>query len=506
MTTGAPNILLVMSDQHRADMMGCAGDASALTPSLDGLAAEGVRFSRVSCQGPLCMPARASFMTERYVRDHGVYTNSSEIAPDSPTYAWALREAGYHTALLGKAHLYLDEQLTVSHMDDMAGRLEALGFAEVFETGDKFVGKIPTRYTDYLAGRGLLDAYKKHIADRSYQGENEDGQNATKCVPMWDSTPTPIPLESYVDAWHGQRAVEWIERYERAEPFFLFVGFPGPHDPWDAPAEAVQRYRGVDISMPSSTRRPTIEGTGRYGALLNSFLWVSDSETMTDDAIRGMRRSYAADISVIDQAVGDMVEALERRGMLDNTWIIYTSDHGEMGGNHRMMSKCVLYEPAVRVPLIIRPPGGCSQAVVDSLVEHLDVPATVREIAGAPDVAHLGGALAPGERPRPGHPSVPLLGGQRELGLRRLRDRALQAGRRRGRRGAVPALRPGRGCHRGPRSPARSGGSTRGRGDHGDPRPPVLPARLRLVPSRASSPAGTTERQARASPARAGQP
>ena len=253
MATGAPNILLVMSDQHRADMMGCAGDASALTPSLDALAAEGVRYSRVSCQGPLCMPARASFMTERYVRDHGVYTNSSEIAPDSPTYAWALREAGYHTALLGKAHLYLDEQLTVPHMDDMAGRLEALGFAEVFETGDKFVGKIPTRYTDYLAGRGLLDAYKKHIADRSYQGENEDGQNATKCVPdvgFHTHAHPPGVLRRRLARPAGR---EWIERYDRPEPFFLFVGFPGPHDPWDAPAEAVQRYRGVDISMPSST-------------------------------------------------------------------------------------------------------------------------------------------------------------------------------------------------------------------------------------------------------------
>jgi arylsulfatase len=390
-TTGAPNILLVMSDQHRADMMGCAGDASALTPSLDSLASQGVRFSRVSCQGPLCMPSRASFMTERYVRDHGVYTNSSEIPPESPTYARALREAGYHTSLLGKAHLYLDERLTVSHMDDMAGRLEALGFAEVFETGDKFVGKIPTRYTDYLAGRGQLDAYKQHIADRSYQGENEDGQNATKCVPMWDSTPNPIPLESYVDAWHGQQAVQWIERYDRAEPFFLFVGFPGPHDPWDAPAEAVQRYRDVDIAMPSSTRRPAIEGTGRYGALMNAFLWLSDSQTMTDDAIRGMRRSYAADISVIDQAIGDMVDALGRKGLLENTWIIYTSDHGEMAGNHGLMSKCVLYEPAVRVPLIVRPAGGCSPAVVESLVEHLDVPATVREIAGAPEVPHSEG-------------------------------------------------------------------------------------------------------------------
>ncbi len=385
-TTAPPNILLVMSDQHRADMMGCAGDAGTVTPSLDALAADGVRFSRVSCQGPLCMPARASFMSERYVRDHGVYTNWGEIAPDSPTYVRALRETGYHTSLLGKAHLYLDEDLSVSHIDDMAGRLEALGFAEVFETGDKFIGKIPTRYTDFLTARGLLDAYKKHVADRSYQGENEDGQNATKCVPMWDSTPMPLPLDAYVDAWHGQQAVDWILRYDRPQPFFLFVGFPGPHDPWDAPAEAVRRFDGVDISMPSSTHRPRIEGTGRYGALLNSFLWVSDSETMTDDAILGMRRSYAADISVIDDAVGRMVGALRTKGLLENTWVVYTSDHGEMAGNHGLMSKCVLYEPAVRVPLIVRPPGGCEPRVVDALVEHLDVPATIRAIAGAPDV------------------------------------------------------------------------------------------------------------------------
>src|ERR1700733_5724062 len=120
MTTGAPNILLIMADQHRADVMGCAGDASAITPALDGLGAEGVRFSRVSCQGPLCMPARASFMTERYVRDHGVYTNWAEIAADSPTYVAALRESGCHTALIGKAHLYRDEVHTASHIDDLA--------------------------------------------------------------------------------------------------------------------------------------------------------------------------------------------------------------------------------------------------------------------------------------------------------------------------------------------------------------------------------------------------
>jgi choline-sulfatase len=384
--SSAPNIVLVMSDQHRADMMGCAGDPGVLTPALDRLAADGVRFSRVSCQGPLCMPARASFMTERYVRDHGVYTNWAEIALDTPTYVWALRAAGYHTTLLGKAHLYRDEIVEAKHIDDLAGRLMSLGFAEVLETGDKFTGETPNRYTDYLRQLGMLDVYQRHIADRSYQGDNERGQNATKRLPMWDSTPMPVPLDAYIDSWHGVQAVHWIEQYDRPEPFFLFVGFPGPHDPWDAPQGAVDRYRDVEVSMPRSTRRPTVDGTGRYGALLNGFLWLSDTETMTDDAIRGMRRAYSADISVIDDAVGHIVTALEDKGLLDTTWVIYTSDHGEMGGNHGLMSKCVLYQPAVRVPLIVRPPEGCPPQVVDALIDHVDVPATVREIAGAPEL------------------------------------------------------------------------------------------------------------------------
>src|SRR5205823_10252442 len=118
----------------------------------------------------------------------------------------------------------------------------------------------------------------------------------------------------------------------------------------------------------------------------NSFLWLSDSETMTDDAIRGMRRSYSADVTVIDDAVGEIVAALDRTGRLGETWVFYTSDHGEMGGDHGLMSKCVLYAPAVRVPLIIRPPQGGAGRVVDALVEHIDVPATIRDIAAAPAV------------------------------------------------------------------------------------------------------------------------
>ena len=386
MTPGLPNVVVIMADQHRADLLGCAGDRGVITPALDQLASEGVRFTRVNCQGPLCMPARASFVTERYVRDHGVYTNWAEVASESPTYVKALRESGYHSAMIGKAHLYRDETHTAAHVDDLAGRLQALGFDEVLESGDKFSTGMPNRYTDALRDRGLLDVYRTHIADRSYQGDNETGANATKRIPMWDSTPLPLPLDAYIDAWQGEQAVRWIDAYDRDRPFFAFVGFPGPHDPWDAPADAVRRYDGVEVSRPTSTRRPELDGTGAYGRLLKAFLDLSDTSTMTDAAIAGMRRAYCADISVIDHAVGRIVERLAQRGLLENTWVIYTSDHGEMGGNHGLMSKCVLYEPAVRVPLIIRPPGGCTPRTITAQVEHLDVPATIREIAGAPPV------------------------------------------------------------------------------------------------------------------------
>jgi choline-sulfatase len=110
---------------------------------------------------------------------------------------------------------------------------------------------------------------------------------------------------------------------------------------------------------------------------------------MTDDGIVGMRRAYAANVSVIDHEVGRILDALDDRGVLDDTWVIYTSDHGEMAGDHGLMSKCVLYDGAVRVPLLVRPPGGAGAragTVVDDLVEHVDVPATIRAAVGAGEV------------------------------------------------------------------------------------------------------------------------
>jgi choline-sulfatase len=131
---------------------------------------------------------------------------------------------------------------------------------------------------------------------------------------------------------------------------------------------------------------------------------------MSDDAIRAMRRAYAANVSVIDDAVARIIAALDAKGELDNTWIVYTSDHGEMGGDHGLMSKCVLYRQAVRVPLVVRPPGGCAPTVVDDIVEHVDVPTTLRAVAGAPDLPESAGrsllGYLNGTRPAPRELSI----------------------------------------------------------------------------------------------------
>src|SRR4029078_7376096 len=132
-------------------------------PNLDRLAEEGVRFSRVSCQGPLCMPARASFLTERYVRDHGVYTNLAEAAIGMPTYLHALQGAGYYTVALGKQHLTRDEELDVAHQEDLGPRVRGRGFDEVQESGAKFSPTDHTRGIDYLRSRDPGDAYRKHV-------------------------------------------------------------------------------------------------------------------------------------------------------------------------------------------------------------------------------------------------------------------------------------------------------------------------------------------------------
>src|SRR5580693_9361748 len=279
-----PNIVLVMSDQHRADMMGCAGDPVVKTPNMDRLAAEGINFTRAYCQGPLCMPARASLLTERYVRDHGVFENGSRVPDAMPTFVQGLRATGYHTCEIGKMHLYPHRWPQHRNISAMREVLVAYGFDEPIETVGKLASRpFDTVYSDYLREKGLLEQYRAFIGRSGHAG-------SINGVPAWKSEPCPLPLEDYADMWHGARAAQWIDGYSRSQPFFLWIGFPGPHDPWDAPLEALEPYRQAEIPLPRSLHRPVVPPAGPLKIFLEKFLQDSDSATMTDAAIIEMRR------------------------------------------------------------------------------------------------------------------------------------------------------------------------------------------------------------------------
>ncbi len=395
-----PNVLLLMSDQHRFDTMGCAGHPVVATPNLDRLAAEGMRFSRAYCQGPLCIPARASFLSERYVRDHGVSDFRYEIPVETPTFLHAVRAAGYHTACVGKMHFHRPEY--GGRTSDRLAEMRAHGFDDVIEVMGKTEAiHVRSEYSDFLEQRGLYDRFREWMASNDYYDQIIDGRTIPRS-PIWEPGSTPLPTDAFADLWIADRVVRWIEDYDRDEPFCCWAGFVGPHDPWEAPAEYVDHYRDADVPL-DTTARPPLPEDEQFRVFVDYFLneW-SQTDGMTDEVIRELRRYYYGGVSVIDDAVGRILTALEHCGLLDETLVVYTSDHGEMLGTHGFLTKMVFYEPSVRVPLVIRPPGGCAPQVVEGMVEHVDVPATIRAAAEAPDVPGSEGHSLLGHRSRPG--------------------------------------------------------------------------------------------------------
>lgn len=382
MSTGKPNIIWIVTDQHRADVLGVSTNPTVKTPHLDGLANTGVLFENMYCQGPVCVPARVSLMTERYVRDHGAFDNDYP-APNalSPTVVNTIRDAGYYTAAIGKLHLFPHTSDVVNARD----RMYNVGFDETHEEVGKIAsGFVHTEYTEYLSHHGLLSTYRRFVSDRSpllraaraRDGSTRPGQ------PTWAVDSCPLPAEHYIDTYVGRRAAEWIRSRTCDDPFFLWVGFPGPHDPWDAPERYVRRYSTDTIPL-DSTHRPAVPADGPLNVLLNTFLEYSSSSTLTDERIREVRRRYYANVTLIDEMIGEIIAAVDERGLRDNTWVIYTSDHGEMLGTHGFLSKMVFYDQSVRVPLIIRPPEHGHGTRVNGLLEHIDLSATIRTIAGA---------------------------------------------------------------------------------------------------------------------------
>ena len=378
MTKKKPNIVFIFTDQQRADTMGYADDPVAITPHTDRLASEGVVFRRCCTNSPVCMPARASLITGKQVHQHGVWGFANPDLRHGPSHVRNVRDAGYRTAVVGKTHLWPHGK---GHTRDHVDGLREWGYVDSVEaTGPVETASTGSCYTDHLQEKGLLDTHLEYLR------AHLTGKHLHVAMP-WELPPTNLPTEDHLDMFIAIQAEKWLDAYDHESPFYLQVCFGGPHDPWDSPAEYRRLYDADAMSL-SITDAPTGPVSPQVEMLLNGAPQKLDH--MSEAENRVMKSYYYAKVTLIDDCVGRVVAALENRGWMDDTWIVFSSDHGEMLGDHGLMAKKVFYDGAVNVPCIFRPPGGWAGWKSawagwksNALTDHLDIAATLLDVAGA---------------------------------------------------------------------------------------------------------------------------
>ncbi len=379
MSATQPNLLFVYADQHRADVLGCAGNEVVATPNLDRLAADGVRFESAWTESPICQPARASLLTGRYPSNHGVLGNfAGDCRPEWDTFPRRLQEAGYTTASVGKTHYSAwpvgAEPDAQPPSDEWIG---SFGFDHVVEEFDRYVhvgDGWETPYMAFLRAHGALAPYQDAIR-ANFRGTDRH----------WNGVTSPLPQALDLTCFLADEAQRWIGAQRGDRPWFLQLSFVQPHVPLMGDPEWAAYYAdaAIDRTAPAVPQHTTEAWADHLGLLRGH----SHADLLTDDFVLAGARQYYAMVSLIDQRVGDLLGQLDSDGVLDNTWIVYSSDHGEMLGDHGLMAKMNFYRSSVRVPLIVRPPGGVDGRVERTPVQGFDVAATVLDVAGADALA-----------------------------------------------------------------------------------------------------------------------
>lgn len=403
MTGDRPNILFITSDQHRADVLGCAGNPTVRTPNLDGLARNGVRFERMYCQGPLCQPSRASLLTGRHVAEHGMLWNGPDMPTSWATMPGALQEQGYETAVVGKTHFHAGRPRP-SQLAEQQRHIRALGFDHVVEEFDKYVhvmDGVSSPYTRHLDDHGLLQTYADQVRRLDWLGPD-----------AWRGETSVVPRGHDLTTFVVSEAADWLTARSNRRPFFLWLSFVAPHAPFADDPDWAAVYADADI--PSPTGPPIDPPESPWGHYLDELGRHGSLMSMPAAAQTNAARHYYGQVSLVDESIGRLLDVLDDTGSGADTWVVYTSDHGEMLGDHGLWNKMVFYLPSVLVPAIIRPPAGGAGDVVVEPVEAVDLTATMLELAGA-SVPVCGRSLLPRIRgepldPRPASSELSALG------------------------------------------------------------------------------------------------
>jgi arylsulfatase len=319
-TPSRPNLLLITTDQQRFDTLHAAGNDALFTPHLNWLADTGIRFRRCYSDAPVCAPARATIMTGQHAWHHGQVSNSGAVSPmaDRPTLPGLLTAAGYQTRLVGKAHF----KPTRAHY------------------GFEHMELLPDYYRWAARAAGVRPP-KNHGV-----GENE-----------MEPVAATTAAEHSLTHWTVARSIDFLETRDPTRPFFLWTSFAKPHPPFDAPAEFFALLR--DLPLPPVRRGDWSATPDEVPAGFRESTWhLNNVHRFSPAQLDVIRRAYHACIAHIDYTLGLLFARLRELNLLEHTWIVFTSDHGEMLGDHHLGAKSVFLEGSAHVPLLVRPPAG----------------------------------------------------------------------------------------------------------------------------------------------------
>ena len=412
----SPSFLIFITDQHRPDHTGFGGNPVLRTPNLDRLAARGMRFDRAFVANPICMPNRATLFTGRHPSVHGVRFNGISLDPTASTFVRTLRENGWRTAQFGKLHLqnmgvggaFIGPIWHDAAPGDALRSVHPEGW-DLWENGDRhrrekvqippdFYGldevELAVNHGDLVSGHYWQWLLEKGVDPTQLQGPGRALPHASKWNQVWR---TAVPEELYPTRYVAERTAAFLERQAKTpeRPFLAFCSFPDPHHPFTPPGRYFDLYDPARIPLPETFGdrhersmphlQRMIASRGQQGMPVAPF-------APTEEQFREMAACEYGMISMIDDGVGGVMAALERSGRTDDTIVVFTSDHGDMFGDHGLMLKASMhYEGCIRVPLVIAAPGRAA-GVSRSLASTLDLPQTLLELAGVPAYHGMQGA------------------------------------------------------------------------------------------------------------------
>ena len=344
-------------------------------PNFERLAARGTAFERAHVAAPVCAPSRSCLATGREYERCGVVSNSDNYPLDQPTVYRSLRESGYRTLGCGKIDLATGEMTAGRGIGNDGKRFaHEWGFTDAINNGGKQAGS-----QIYLAEPvGPKDSYYVYLDNLTPpQGlicaEDFRKRGKPKENHYGDTRPSPLDEEHYLDNWIARNGLQLLDSTGKDEPWFMVVNFAGPHAPLDIPKRLESRYRGPDR---------VIDGFGQPYEYAGSFTPADHTR---------IRQNYAAVIENIDHWVGVYLDRLEQRGELDNTIVVFASDHGEMLGDHGRWAKSVPYESSVGVPMVVAGPGMERGRRSDALVSLIDLTATFLDYGKAESLETMDG-------------------------------------------------------------------------------------------------------------------